>query len=78
MTIPDKERAAGFVDRLAEEAHAIGAVDTITKEGKKLVGHNTDVRGFKVGADRLVGRERMPRQAVVLGAGVAPTRWSTA
>ena len=33
------------------------------------VGHNTDVPGFKVALDRLVGRQKMPRQAVVLGAG---------
>ena len=57
------------VDRLTEEAHATGAVNTITKEGKKLVGHNTDVAGFKVALDKLVGRQKMPRHAVVLGAG---------
>jgi shikimate dehydrogenase len=33
------------------------------------VGHNTDVAGFDVAIDRLVGRQKMPRQAVVLGAG---------
>ena len=55
--------------RSTEEAHATGAVNTITKEGKKLVGHNTDVPGFKVALDKLVGRQKMPRHAVVLGAG---------
>ena len=54
---------------LTEEAHATGAVNTITKEGRKLVGHNTDVPGFKVALDQLVGRQKMPRHAVVLGAG---------
>jgi shikimate dehydrogenase len=44
-------------------------VNTITREGKKLIGHNTDVPGFKVALDRLVGKQKMPRQAVVLGAG---------
>jgi shikimate dehydrogenase len=44
-------------------------VNTITKEGKKLIGHNTDVAGFKVALDKLVGRQKMPRHAVVLGAG---------
>ena len=58
-----------MVDRLTEEAHATGAVNTITREGKRLVGHNTDVPGFKVALDTLVGRQKMPRQAVVLGAG---------
>jgi shikimate dehydrogenase len=69
VTIPHKERVVPLVDRLTEEAHATGAVNTITKEGRRLVGHNTDVPGFRVALDRLVGKQKMPRQAVVLGAG---------
>ena len=69
VTIPHKERVVAMVDRLTEEAHVTGAANTITKEGKKLVGHNTDVTGFKMGLDKLVGRQKMPRLAVVLGAG---------
>ena len=69
VTIPHKERVAQLMDRQTDEAHATGAVNTLTREGKKLVGHNTDVAGFKVALDRLVGRQKMPRQAVVLGAG---------
>jgi shikimate dehydrogenase len=69
VTIPHKERVVPMVERLTEEAHATGAVNTLTKEGRKLVGHNTDVPGFKVALDKLVGRQKMPRTAVVLGAG---------
>jgi shikimate dehydrogenase len=69
VTIPHKEKAATLVDRLTEEAHATGAVNTITREGKRLVGHNTDVPGFRVALETLVGKQRMPRQAVVLGSG---------
>jgi shikimate dehydrogenase len=69
VTIPHKERVVPMVDRLTEEAHATGAVNTITREGRKLVGHNTDVGGFKVALDALVGRQKMPRHAIVLGAG---------
>ena len=69
VTIPHKERVVPLVDRLTEEAQATGAVNTITREGKRLVGHNTDVPGFKVALDHLVGRQKMPRFAVVLGAG---------
>jgi shikimate dehydrogenase len=69
VTIPHKERVVPLVDRSTEEAHATGAVNTITKEGKRLVGHNTDVPGFRVALDRLVGKQKMPRLAVVLGAG---------
>jgi shikimate dehydrogenase len=69
VTIPHKERVVPMVDRLTEEAQATGAVNTLTREGKRLIGHNTDVAGFTVALDRLVGRQKMPKQAVVLGAG---------
>ena len=43
ITVPYKERVAPMVDRLTDEAQATGAVDTITREATRLVGHNTDV-----------------------------------
>ena len=69
VTIPHKERVVAMMDRLTEEAQVTGAVNTITREGKRLVGHNTDVPGFGAALDKLVGRSKMPRHAVVLGAG---------
>ncbi len=69
VTIPHKERVVPMVDRLTDEAHVTGAVNTLTREGKRLIGHNTDVPGFRVALDRLVGKQKMPRLAVVLGAG---------
>jgi shikimate dehydrogenase len=69
VTIPHKERAATFVDRKSDDAAATGAVNCITREGKRLIGHNTDVDAFRVSLDALVGRQKMPRAAVVLGAG---------
>ncbi len=69
VTIPHKERVVPLIDRLTEEAQATGAVNTLTREGRRLVGHNTDVPGFAAALDKLVGRQKMPRQAVVLGAG---------
>jgi shikimate dehydrogenase len=69
ITIPHKERVVPLIDKLTEEAQATGAVNTLTREGRRLVGHNTDVPGFVIALDKLVGRQKMPRQAVVLGAG---------
>jgi shikimate dehydrogenase len=69
ITIPHKERVVPMIDKLTEEAQATGAVNTLTREGRRLVGHNTDVPGFNMALDRLVGRQKMPRQAVILGAG---------
>jgi shikimate dehydrogenase len=69
ITVPYKERVAPMVDRLTEEASTTGAVDTITREGSRLIGHNTDVLGFRPALDALVGNQKMPRDAVILGAG---------
>jgi len=71
ITIPHKERVVPLLDRLTEDAQATGAVNVISREGNKLIGHNTDVEGFKSALTKLVGRQKMPRQAVVLGAGGA-------
>ena len=56
ITVPFKDRVLPMLDRLTDEAHATGAVDTITREGTRLVGHNTDVLGFRPTLDALVGR----------------------
>jgi shikimate dehydrogenase len=69
ITVPYKERVVSMMDRLTDEAQATGAVDTITRESTRLVGHNTDVVGFRAALDALVGRQKMPRQAVIIGAG---------
>lgn len=46
ITIPHKEAFFDYLDELSEEAAAIGAVNTIVKNGGKLTGHNTDAYGF--------------------------------
>ncbi len=69
ITVPYKERVVPMMDRLTDEAQATGAVDTITRESTRLVGHNTDVVGFRAALDALVGRQKMPKQAVIIGAG---------
>jgi shikimate dehydrogenase len=69
VTVPHKERVVPMVDRLTDEAQATGAVDTITRESTRLVGHNTDVTGFRAALEALVGKQKMPRQAVIIGAG---------
>ncbi|MEK7286864.1 MAG: shikimate dehydrogenase [Nitrospirota bacterium] len=46
VTIPHKETIIPFLDTLSEEAKRIGAVNTIEVSGNRLIGHNTDGRGF--------------------------------
>lgn len=46
VTIPHKESVMEHLDGLSEEAKYIGAVNTIINRNGKLIGDNTDGRGF--------------------------------
>ena len=71
VTIPHKLAVMEHMDRISEEALAVGAVNTISNEDGELVGHNTDVYGLTVGLERVAGLTRFPESCVVLGAGGA-------
>ncbi len=45
-TVPHKEAVMPLLDKISPEASFIGAVNTVVNENGKLVGHNTDGRGF--------------------------------
>jgi len=46
VTNPFKLRVMPLLGRLTPEARAIGAVNTVWREGRRWVGHNTDWLGF--------------------------------
>lgn len=46
VTVPHKEAILPLLDRLDTVAEAVGAVNTVVREGDALVGYNTDVEGF--------------------------------
>lgn len=72
VTIPHKETVAGLLDRLTETAATIGAVNTVWREGERLIGDNTDAYGFAANLDEYApGWDRRAERAVVLGAGGA-------
>jgi shikimate dehydrogenase len=47
VTIPHKESVVAFLDDLDPMAARIGAVNTISRDGARLKGWNTDVEGFR-------------------------------
>ena len=47
VTIPHKESVIAFLDELDPQAARIGAVNTISRQGARLKGWNTDVEGFR-------------------------------
>jgi shikimate dehydrogenase len=70
VTVPHKSAVMAYLDEIDDAARSIGAVNTISVQGKRLLGHNTDAAGF-VGALREAGLEPSGRRALVLGAGGA-------
>jgi shikimate dehydrogenase len=70
VTFPAKQAVMPLLDELSPDARAIGAVNTVVRQGQRLVGHNTDCSGFGEGFKRKL--PGVPLNSVVLqGAGGA-------
>ncbi len=70
VTIPHKRDVIEYMDELSDSASAIGAVNTIYKRDRKLIGDNTDSIGF-IRSLEDEGVDFRDRTAMVLGAGGA-------
>jgi len=70
ITFPCKQSVIPLLDSLSEEARAIGAVNTVVREGDRLVGHNTDGSGWRWGFRRALPEADLSR-VTLLGAGGA-------
>ena len=70
ITYPCKQSVMALLDGLSEAAKAIGAVNTVVRDGDRLVGHNTDGSGWTWGLRRALPRADL-RRVVLLGAGGA-------
>ena len=66
VTIPYKEKIIPFLDNLTESAKSIGAVNTIQIKENKLIGHNTDIIGFKKAIIPILENRK---KALILGNG---------
>jgi len=70
ITYPCKQSVIPLLDALSDEARAIGAVNTVVREGDRLVGYNTDSPGWSWGFRRALPGADLSR-VVLLGAGGA-------
>ena len=70
VTMPHKRAMIPLMDDLDEAARLSGAVNTVSIEGNRLVGHNTDGSGL-VEACKEAGIELSGRNVLLLGAGGA-------
>ncbi len=72
VTVPHKRAAAEALDRAGAAVTATGACNVFWwEEGAGLCGDNTDVEGFTVAAESLVGGALRGRRILLVGAGGA-------
>lgn len=69
ITIPHKKAIIPYLDQLSPEAAAIGAVNVIQIKDNKLIGHNTDIIGFRNTFEPMLKPNHT--HAVILGTGGA-------
>jgi shikimate dehydrogenase len=71
VTIPHKESVIDLLDEIEPDARLIGAVNTINREGDRLVGYNTDGKGFVQSLRKDAKTEPKGKAVLMLGAGGA-------
>lgn len=71
LTIPHKVAVMALLDDIAPDAKVIGAVNTVYREGDRLIGANTDGKGFLRGLRDEAGIDPQGKRVAVLGAGGA-------
>jgi shikimate dehydrogenase len=71
LTIPHKVAVLEHLNQTAPDAAIIGAVNTVRREGDRLIGENTDGKGFLRGLRQDAGIDPSGKRCVVLGAGGA-------
>lgn len=71
VTMPHKETVIDHLDELSGDARTVGAVNTIQRVGSRLIGHNTDVDGFRFFVERDAGIDASGMDVLVLGTGGA-------
>jgi len=71
VTMPFKTEVLPLLDEVAMFAESVGAVNTILVDKGKLIGYNTDGRGFYTALTRDLDYDVKGRRVLVLGAGGA-------
>ncbi|MDQ3646317.1 MAG: shikimate dehydrogenase [Actinomycetota bacterium] len=71
VTMPHKESIIPLLHDISGDARAVGAVNTLQRIGDRLIGHNTDVDGFREFLVGDAGVRIEGKRALVLGSGGA-------
>ena len=71
LTIPHKVAVMQYLDAISPDAAMIGAVNTVRRDGDRLIGENTDGKGFLRGVRNDAGTDPRGKRVAILGAGGA-------
>jgi shikimate dehydrogenase len=71
LTIPHKVQVLAHLDGVSSDAGLMGAVNTVRREGDKLIGENTDGKGFLRALSEDARLDPEGKRVVLLGAGGA-------
>jgi shikimate dehydrogenase len=71
LTIPHKVAVLKYLDEVAPDAALIGAVNTVRRVSSRLIGENTDGKGFLRSVRQDAGIDPAGKRIVFLGAGGA-------
>lgn len=71
VTIPHKEKIIRYLDGITDEARRIGAVNTVLWKGRRLLGDNTDARGYLRSLKEDLNFSPRGKTVLILGAGGA-------
>jgi shikimate dehydrogenase len=71
LTIPHKVAILPLLDKISPDAAMIGAVNTVRRQGDRLIGENTDGKGFLRGLREEARLDPPGKRFVILGAGGA-------
>lgn len=69
VTVPFKELVIPYLDDLAPNAQALGAVNTIVNDNQRLIGHNTDGEGFLISLTQDGHTDVTNKAICIIGAG---------
>jgi len=68
VTVPFKKKIIPYLDELSIEAQSTQSVNTIYQKNNKVVGHNTDIFGFRTSIEK-TGYDLKNKEVLILGAG---------
>jgi len=68
VTVPFKKKIINYLDKLSSESEITKSVNTISLDGKNVIGYNTDIDGFEL-AIKNINFSVLNKKILILGAG---------